>query len=310
MNTPDPGKSIEIPGKPNEIVITRVLHAPRHLVWAAVTDPAQAVQWWGPIGFTTVTEKHDLRVGGMWKHVMIGPDGVRYPNKMMFTEIREPELLIYSHSGSAEGTRGARFEARWTFEAINPWTTRLTLRSVFPTAEDRNYVIERFGALEGGKQTLSLLDEFLAAREPLATVFPVSLQVKRRFNCSAEQVFDAWLDPNQASRWLFATPNGKMQRFEIDARVCGRFVIVEDRAGMTAYHSGEYLEITRPTRLVFSSGVDETLADAGRVQVDIVPVDGGCELTLTQHMIGKFADYKERTEQGWGMILENLAKLL
>ena len=314
MTLPDLSRSVALPAPANEIIITRVLHAPRHLVWQAMTNPEHVVQWWGPIGFSTITEKHEFRVGGIWKHVMVGPDGTRYPNKSIFTDIREHELIAYSHGGAKEGEQGVSFEAFWIFEEINAWTTRLTLRSVFPSAADRTRVIEQYGALEGGKQTLArlskFLDEFPASRQSPDKPLSVSLQIKRRFGFSAEQVFDAWLDPYHASQWLFATPNGKMLRVEIHSHVGGRFVIVEERAGVASYHTGEYLEIVRPTRLVFSFGMDDTLTDAGRVQIDIEPIVGGCEVTLTHEMAGKFAEYRERTEQGWAGILSGLQKIL
>lgn len=134
----------------------------------------------------------------------------------------------------------------------------------------------------------------------------IQLRVTHRFSPSAERVFDAWLDPASAGRWLFATPTGQMVRVEIDARAGGRFVIVERRGEIEAYHSGEYLEINRPRRLVFSFAVDEQLSDAARVQVDITPLASGCELTLTHEMDRKFADYADRTRQGWTNILQAL----
>jgi len=72
----------------------------------------------------------------------------------------------------------------------------------------------------------------------------VSLTVSRKFDAAPEAVFDAWLDPNRASRFLFATPDGQMIRAEIDARVGGKFCFVDRRPGMgDVEHVGEYLEI-------------------------------------------------------------------
>ena len=65
-----------------EIVITRVVNAPRELVWEAMTNPQHVVQWWGPTGFTTTIEKMDVRPSGVWKHVMHGCTGPIIPTKV------------------------------------------------------------------------------------------------------------------------------------------------------------------------------------------------------------------------------------
>jgi uncharacterized protein YndB with AHSA1/START domain len=140
---------------------------------------------------------------------------------------------------------------------------------------------------------------------------PVAARAARGFDASAERVFRAWLDPEGAGRWLFAAPGGRMLRVEIDARVGGRFAIVEQRGDVQAYHGGVYLEIEPPRRLVFSFGVDEALTDAARVSVDIAPLDDeGCELTLTHELPGAFAEQRQRAEQGWRNILAGLARHL
>ena len=140
---------------------------------------------------------------------------------------------------------------------------------------------------------------------PMNSEKNVEVQVKRRFSASPERVFDAWLDPDHAGKWLFATPTGTMTRVEIDARVGGKFTIVDRRDGEDIEHVGEYLEIDRPRRLVFSFGVPKFSSLFTRVAIDIVPLETGCELTLTQE--GVLPDYADRTKQGWGMILGGLA---
>lgn len=96
-----------------------------------------------------------------------------------------------------------------------------------------------------------------------------------------------------------------MVRAEIDARVGGKFVFTDRRDGVDVEHTGEYLEIERPRRLVFTFAVPQFSAESTRVSIDIVPLETGCELTLTHE--GVLPDYVTRTEAGWGMILDNLA---
>ena len=135
------------------------------------------------------------------------------------------------------------------------------------------------------------------------------LQVTKRFDAAPERVFDAWLDPKTAGRFLFATPDGEMVKAEIDARVGGKFTFTDRRPehGDVA-HVGEYLEIDRPRRLVFTFAVPQYDPRPTTVMVDIVPDGSGSKLTLTH--TGVLEDWAKQTEQGWGMILKALEKAL
>ena len=143
-----------------EFVLTRVFDAPRELVWEAWTDPKHVVHWWGPRGFTTTIEKMDVRPGGVWKHVMHGPDGADYPNSSVFKEVVKPERIVYSHGGRKQGGPGVHFVATWTFEALGD-KTKVTLYALFPSAADRDHVVKEYNAIEGGKQTLERFAEYL-----------------------------------------------------------------------------------------------------------------------------------------------------
>jgi uncharacterized protein YndB with AHSA1/START domain len=134
------------------------------------------------------------------------------------------------------------------------------------------------------------------------------LHVTRHFHASPERVFDAWLNPATAGKWLFTTATGEMTRVEIDARVGGKYLFVDRRNGKDIEHLGEYLEIDRPTRLVFTFAVPEFSPQTTRVSIDIVPVGAGCDLTLTHE--GVLAEWADRTQQGWGMILDGLVNSL
>lgn len=135
----------------------------------------------------------------------------------------------------------------------------------------------------------------------------VKVEVSRRIAAPPERVFDAWLDPDQVGRWLFATPDGVMERVELDPRVGGRYVIVERRGDQLAEHYGTYVEIDRPRRLAidFASGFEGITT---RVTVTIEP-DGDGSLVTLRHE-GVWIDWKSQTERGWGMILEGLDRTL
>jgi len=80
----------------------------------------------------------------------------------------------------------------------------------------------------------------------------VTVRVTKWFSASEERVFDAWFDRDKVCKWLFATKTGKVVRVEIDARVGGSFSIVDRRDAEDVEHVGEYVEIERPRRLIFT----------------------------------------------------------
>jgi uncharacterized protein YndB with AHSA1/START domain len=140
---------------------------------------------------------------------------------------------------------------------------------------------------------------------------PIVLKVSRDFDASPEALFDAWLDPAIAGKFLFATPDGEMLKVEIDARVGGRALIVERRASGDAHHHLQYEVIDRPHRLVFLFRADP--AEEGqwtRVSIEIVPRGSGSTLTLTHEMDPQWAAYEDQTRKGWTTILESLAKAI
>lgn len=138
-----------------EISTLRIFDAPRQLVWKVWTDPRHIEQWWGPIGFTTTTKEFDLRPGGVWNHIMHGPDGTDYRNDITFTRIDEPNRIEYDHGPSPI------FKVTVTLDEEGTGKTRLSMTALFPTKESRDHTAEKFGAVEGMHQTLGRLEEYL-----------------------------------------------------------------------------------------------------------------------------------------------------
>ena len=236
-----------------EIVISRDFDAPRELVWEAWTTPEHVVQWWGPRGFTTTIETMDVRPGGVWKHVMHGPDGTDYPNKSMFTEVVKAERIAYSHGGGRTGARGVSFEATWTFDALDRGATSVTLRQIFRTAKERDRIVKEYGAIEGGRQTLERLDEHLrtVAGSTPAVGSGRDFVITRVLDAPRELVFKAWTQPERMREWW--GPKGfSMLSLKLDLRPGGTL-----HYGMRAPNGSEmwgkfvYREIAAPERIVF-----------------------------------------------------------
>jgi uncharacterized protein YndB with AHSA1/START domain len=141
-----------------EIIIARVIDAPRELVFEAFTEVRHLQQWWGPKGFTTTTRSFEFRVGGVWDFVMHGPDGTDYQEWISWTEIAPPERIALSH-GESRGDPNA-FESVLTFEHDGA-ATRIEMRTVFPTKEAHDDAVEKYNAIEGGQQTLSNLAAYV-----------------------------------------------------------------------------------------------------------------------------------------------------
>ena len=152
--------SFELVDDPPAMIGTRVLDAPRALVFAVWTDPKHLAQWWGPDGFTTTTSAFDPRVGGVWRFVMHGPDGRDYENRITFDEIRKPDLIRYHHGGG-DNVEPVQFRTTVTFEDLGA-KTRVTLRGVFPSLAERDRVIKEYDADKGLVQTLARLGDHLA----------------------------------------------------------------------------------------------------------------------------------------------------
>jgi uncharacterized protein YndB with AHSA1/START domain len=143
-----------------EIVIKRTLDAPRELVFSVWTDPQHLPHWYGPNGFTVTIHAMDLRPGGVWRLTMHGPDGRDYHNKIVFDEVVRPERLVYRHVVEA-GTEPATHQTTVTFAARGN-KTDLTLRMVFDSNAARDHAIRTYRAVEGGKQTVGRLADYLA----------------------------------------------------------------------------------------------------------------------------------------------------
>lgn len=259
-----------------ELVITREFDAPRALVFDAWTDAKHLAKWWGPNGFTTTTHTIDVRPGGQWRFVMHGPDGRDYQNLITYLEILRPERLVYQHGGDAADVEDVRFQTTVTFEAVGA-KTRVTLRMVFPSAEERDRVVREYGAEEGGRQTLGRLAEYA---ESLAGTSDREIVSTCVFDAPRERVFAAFSDPKQLARWW--GPTGFTNTCEeFDLRPGGMWRHVMHGPDGTDYHNvAEFVEVVRPARIVF-----QHQKPVHRFRMTMTFTDEAGRTRLTWHML-------------------------
>jgi len=317
-----PNSSIS-PTADREIVISRVLDAPRALVWQAWTDPQHVVKWWGPRGFSDTTKQHDFRVGGVWEHVMRGPDGVDYPNKATFKEIVPQERITFLLGGGREDRPGVSFTATWTFETAEGGKTRLTGRMVFPTAAMRDYVAKEFGAVEGGKQTLERLSEHLPTMQMREFV------LAREFAAPRQLVWDAWTKPEHLQRW-FGPKGFSLSVGAFDFKPGGTFLYgMKSPDGHAMWGKWTFREIVPPEKLVVITSFSDAQGGVTRHPLSaswpletlstttLAEKDGKTTLTLRWVAINA-SDEERRTfdaahdsmTQGWGGTIEQLTAYL
>src|SRR3954464_12454236 len=141
-----------------EIVISRVIDAPRELVFEAFTEVRHLSRWWGPEGFTTTTRSFEFRVGGEWDFVLHGPDGTDYQEWITWTEIVPPERIALLHGESRDDPDAFESVVRFEPEGTATW---VEMRTLFPTREQRDEAVERYHAVEAGRQTLSHLADYV-----------------------------------------------------------------------------------------------------------------------------------------------------
>lgn len=141
---------------------------------------------------------------------------------------------------------------------------------------------------------------------------PAHAIVTRHYSVTAEDVFDAWLNTSMIGRFMFGPEvrDEKIVRLSSDPKVGGAFSFVVLRNEEEVDHIGEYLEISRPLRLVFTWSIGKDSPDHSEIVVDIIPSPTGAELTLTQKMPANWEHFIGNAEESWTKMLDALDKIL
>ena len=227
-----------------EMIASRLVSAPRALVWRLWTDPHHVAQWWGPNGFTNTIHEMDFRPGGRWSLIMHGPDGTDYPNEWIFAEIVEPERIVMDHASHPK----FRFSVTFTEEKGK---TLVSVRMVFDDPKILSDVVQKHGAFEGLKQNLERMEAHAAAPGAPSDEFVIA----REFNAPPEVLWRAWTDPAHLAKWW--GPKCMATRIEaIDARPGGKYrFVMRGEDGTEFPMEGVFSEVVEPSKLAYTVDV-------------------------------------------------------
>jgi uncharacterized protein YndB with AHSA1/START domain len=299
-----------------EIVIRRVFDAPRPLVWKAFTEAKHIDRWWGPNGFRNATKSMDFRVGGAWRFTMHGPDGTDYRDRVVYREIVEPERMVYDHGSDIDDDPEA-FEVTVTLNEVDGGT-EVVLRSLFRTAA-QCAAVKKFGAVEGGQQTLARLGGHLPSMDDAgARVF----EVTRTFDAPRDLVWKAYTEAKRLAQWW--GPKGfEMLRCSVDLRVGGMCLYgMKAPNGFEMWGKFIYRQIVPPDRLVFVVSFSDKDAATTRHfasptwplevlnTLTLTELDGRTTVWLRGHPVNATAEERATFEAGFGSMEKGFAGTL
>lgn len=302
-----------------DIVIERVLTAPRSLVWKAWTDLVHVTSWWGPRGFSTTTHERSFNPGGQWRFTMHGPDGRDYKNLVTYLEIVPERRLVYKHGGGEPGLEPVDFTAEVVFEEVpnDANSTRLTLRMMFSTEADRQRVIDEYGADDGAVETFARFAEHLGAHAggdwsaSTSVMLPTesSLMLSRVYAAPIDLLWRAWTEPEMISSW-FCPKECKFLSGAGDVRVGGDYRSSMLCNGKVWTVAGRYLQVEFRSLLAFTHRWQEPAAVETVVRVRFITLDAArTEIRLAQTGLASKGSAIGHSE-GWASCLENLADRL
>jgi len=137
----------------------------------------------------------------------------------------------------------------------------------------------------------------------------LAVNINKTIKAPIEKVFDAWLNPETLAKFILPMPGMPEPEVQNSPEPGGKFTIVMAVGDEKIPHTGEYIEINRPVKLVFSWQSPCSMDDS-RVTLVFKSVDESNTLIELTHL--KFIDEATRQdhEGGWGNILEALNAIM
>lgn len=137
-----------------------------------------------------------------------------------------------------------------------------------------------------------------------------TLRLQRTFDAPVDAVFDAWTNPEVLRRWWVANSSWRTAAAEVDLRVGGRYRLSMEDPDAAHLHTvrGEYREVRRPERLVYSWAWEEADGQTGEASTVTVDFIGEGERTtvVLEHSGLASADSRDGHRSGWEGCLSNL----
>ncbi|MBV9865288.1 MAG: SRPBCC domain-containing protein [Abitibacteriaceae bacterium] len=235
-----------------EVVITRILDAPRHLVFRLWTEPEHVAQWWGPKGFTNPVCELDVRSGGAIRIHMQGPDGTIYPMGGVFHEIDEPERIVFTSTAFEDeaGIPGLEISNTVTFDELDG-KTKVTIQAIVLKASPA--AAGGLAGMEAGwNQSIEKLEAHLARASGVeqAALTASEFLITRVFDAPRDLVWQAFTESERLMQW-WGPKDFTMLSCKADLRPGGTFHYgMRSPDGHTMWGKWVYIEIAKPERLV------------------------------------------------------------
>lgn len=144
----------------NKVIFTRILQAPKSLVWEVWTKPEHITHWWGPEQFSIENKSMEVKPGGKWTFDMKGM-GMLFAEDITYIEVIPQEKLVFQNGQI--GVDPYAFESHILFESLDNGLTMLTMITHFSSSAILDELNEKVKALEGGNQTLNKLETYLSS---------------------------------------------------------------------------------------------------------------------------------------------------
>lgn len=299
-------QNVHVSRNGNELTATRILNAPQDLVYKVWSSPKHVGNWWGPNGFTLTTEYMDVRTGGEWKFTMHGPDGTDYPNKIFFTEVKEPELIAYRHVDD-EDTEEISFEVEIRFEALGN-QTRMHWKMVFQSPEELDLVEEKYGAIQGLVETTQRLVNLAESLQNDYCTYPdnKTLKLERILSATPETVWAFLTQSEKKGTWI--------SRGDVEPKVGGKVTHIfahKELSDEVEPNPEKYKDMPDEVTMygkvlkwspysLLSYSWDEGEQGVSEVTFELEEIEPGkTRLTLTHTQIPDSMDFKVGVSAGW-----------